>query len=307
VAAAIGVDDHPSLHADDTVAVAAGIGDPRLARILADGGPDVIDTLVTLGIGFDRAGDGSLALGREAGHSRRRIVHANGDATGAAVVATLAAAVRARPGIELAEHTTALDLIRGGPGGERVVGVVVAGPGGRREALDRLFELVYGELRGMAHRRLRRVGFRGGDATLSTTVLVHEAYLKLTRSTEMSLNDRQHFFAVAGHAMRQIVIDRARRVTSEKRGGGLRHLTLDDVQVAVEERAEELVALDTALGRLEAMDTRLAKLVELRFFAGRTLEEIAELEGRSERTLKRDWRKARAFLYRELEASGVSQ
>lgn len=135
VAAAIGADDHPSLHADDTVAVAAGIGDPRLALVLAEGGPDVIDTLVTLGIGFDRAGDGSLALGREAGHSRRRIVHANGDATGAAVVATLAAAVRARAGIELAERTTALDLIRGGPGGERVVGVVVAGPGGRREAL----------------------------------------------------------------------------------------------------------------------------------------------------------------------------
>jgi len=135
VAAAIGADDHPSLHADDTVAVAAGIGDPRLARILAEGGPEVIDTLVALGIGFDRAGDGSLALGREAGHSRRRIVHANGDATGAAVAATLAAAVRARPGIELAEHTTAVDLIRGGPGGERVVGVVVAGPGGVREAL----------------------------------------------------------------------------------------------------------------------------------------------------------------------------
>ena len=135
VAAAIGADDAPALHADDTVAVAAGIGDARLARILADGGPGVIDTLVGLGIGFDRAADGSLALGREAGHSRRRIVHADGDATGAAVVATLAAAVRARPGIERAEHTTALDLIRGGPGGERIVGVVVAGPGGRREAL----------------------------------------------------------------------------------------------------------------------------------------------------------------------------
>lgn len=135
VAAAIGADDHPSLHADDTVAVAAGIGDPRLARILAEGGPEVIDALVALGIGFDRAGDGSLALGREAGHSRRRIVHANGDATGAAVAATLAGAVRARPGIELAEHSTALDLIRGGPGGERVVGVVIAGPGGRRQAL----------------------------------------------------------------------------------------------------------------------------------------------------------------------------
>ncbi len=135
VAAAIGADDHPSLHAEDTVAVAAGIGDPRLARILAEGGPQVIATLVALGIGFDRAGNGSLALGREAGHSRRRIVHADGDATGAAVVATLAAAVGARPGIERAEHTTALDLIRGGPGGERVVGVVVAGPGGRREVL----------------------------------------------------------------------------------------------------------------------------------------------------------------------------
>ncbi|MDH4364530.1 MAG: FAD-binding protein, partial [Acidimicrobiia bacterium] len=135
VAAAIGADDHPSLHAEDTVAVAAGIGDQRLARILADGGPDVIDTLVALGIGFDRSGDGALALGREAGHSRRRIVHANGDATGAAVVATLAAAVRCRPGLELAEHTTAVDLIRGGPGGERVVGVVVIGAGGRHEAL----------------------------------------------------------------------------------------------------------------------------------------------------------------------------
>jgi RNA polymerase sigma factor (TIGR02999 family) len=196
------------------------------------------------------------------------------------------------------------------PAPGEITQLLVDARSGRREALDRLFELVYGELRGMAHRRLRGVGAGGGwrgDATLSTTVLVHEAYLKLTRSTEMSLNDRQHFFAVAGHAMRQIVIDRARRVTSEKRGSGLAPLSLDDVQLAVEERAAELVALDTALGRLEAMDSRLAKLVELRFFAGRTLEEIAELEGRSERTLKRDWRKARAFLYRELEAGGMSQ
>jgi RNA polymerase sigma factor (TIGR02999 family) len=172
---------------------------------------------------------------------------------------------------------------------------------GEVDALDRLFDLVYRELRGLAHRHL----YGQSPSTLSTTVLVHEAYLRLARAAAQSLQDRQHFFAVASRAMRQIVIDHARRRTAEKRGGGLKPIDVDDVQIAVEGRAEELVALDAALHKLEAADPRLGTLVEMRFFGGRTLEEIAELTGRSERTLKRDWRRARAFLYRELGEAGI--
>jgi RNA polymerase sigma-70 factor (ECF subfamily) len=171
---------------------------------------------------------------------------------------------------------------------------------GDRSALDRLCPLVYSELRARAHRQLNRT--RPGD-TLSTTALVHEAYLKLTDSAHQSYQDRVHFFAVASRAMRQIVVDHARSAMAAKRGAGL-VTALDPDLLPDPGRARELVALDDALGELERLDERLARTVELRFFGGLSVEETAEALGISPRTVKRDWRRARAFLYRAVRGSG---
>jgi RNA polymerase sigma factor (TIGR02999 family) len=167
---------------------------------------------------------------------------------------------------------------------------------GDRSALDRLYPLVYGELHQRAHGQLAR--FRPGD-TLSTTALVHEAYLKLTGAAGQSFQDRVHFFSVASRAMRQILLDYARRAIAAKRGGG-QAVSLDPAGTPDPGRPEELVALDEALDRLAAADERLARIVELRFFGGLSVEETAEAVGSSPRTVKRDWRKARAFLYQAL-------
>jgi RNA polymerase sigma factor (TIGR02999 family) len=168
---------------------------------------------------------------------------------------------------------------------------------GERGALDRLFPLVYAELRERAHHQLARR--RPGD-TLSTTALVNEAYLKLTGSAHQSYNDRVHFFAVASRAMRQILVDYARRTTAAKRGGLV--VSLDPDQLGDPGRAEELVALDEALARLERLDGRLARTVELRFFGGLSVEEAADALGVSPRTVKRDWRRARANLFEAIRA-----
>jgi RNA polymerase sigma factor (TIGR02999 family) len=168
---------------------------------------------------------------------------------------------------------------------------------GDRSALDRLLPLVYNELRERAHQQLARR--RPGD-TLSTTALVNEAYLKLVGSANQSYVDRVHFFAVASRAMRQILVDYARRTTAAKRDGG-RAVSLDPEAIADPERAEELLALDEALGQLEKLDERLAKTIELRFFGGLSVEEAAEALGVSPRTIKRDWRKARAFLFQAMQ------
>jgi RNA polymerase sigma factor (TIGR02999 family) len=173
---------------------------------------------------------------------------------------------------------------------------------GDRDALDRLFALVYGELHGLARRQLRA---RRSASTLQTTSLVHETYLKLAGSGGFAAGDRAHFFALAGRAMRQIATDDARRRLRDRRGGGAQPLSIDAVEVTGQERAAELVALDAALDRLHEVDPELAQLVVWRFFAGRTLDEIAEFTGISTRTLKRRWRAARAFLYRELTGGGV--
>jgi RNA polymerase sigma factor (TIGR02999 family) len=167
---------------------------------------------------------------------------------------------------------------------------------GDRSALDRLYPLVYQELHRRAHGQLAR--FRPGD-TLSTTALVHEAYLKLTGAAAQSFQDRVHFFSVASRAMRQILLDYARRAIAAKRGGGPA-VSLDPAATPDPGRPEELVALDEALERLAAADERLARIVELRFFGGLSVEDTAEAVGSSPRTVKRDWRKARAFLYQAL-------
>lgn len=168
---------------------------------------------------------------------------------------------------------------------------------GDRDALDRLFPQVYQDLRERAHRRLAR---GGAGATLDTTGLVHETFLKLVESGSRAWNDRVHFLAVASRAMRQIVVDQARRRLSGKRGGGAGPVSLDPGRIPSPERAEELVALDEALERLAALAPRLARTVELRFFGGLSVEETAAALGTSPRTVKRDWQKARALLYREL-------
>ncbi|HEX7071224.1 MAG TPA: sigma-70 family RNA polymerase sigma factor [Rhodothermales bacterium] len=165
---------------------------------------------------------------------------------------------------------------------------------GDRGAFDSLFPLVYGELREVAHQRL--LGFRSGE-TLNTTALIHEVYLRLVDQTRVSWENRAHFFAVASKAMRNVVIDHARAWSAQKRGGGNRPLDVDEVQIAADDRAFELVALDEALTRLTAHDERLGRLVEYRFFGGLEYEEIAEVTGWSVPTLKRDWRRARTWLY----------
>ena len=141
---------------------------------------------------------------------------------------------------------------------------------GNREAIDLVFNLVYGELHTAARRQLARA--RPGQ-TLETTALVHEAYLKLVDSAQAHWADRGHFFAVAAKAMRQIIIDYARWTARKKRGGEVQKVSLDGIDVASEERASELVALDAALTRLESFSERLARIVELRFFAGLSIEE----------------------------------
>jgi RNA polymerase sigma factor (TIGR02999 family) len=170
---------------------------------------------------------------------------------------------------------------------------------GRSEAMTRLFPLVYDELRRIAHCHL--LG-QGEGHTLGTTGLVHEAYLRLADQTRVEWNDRRHFYAAASRAMRHILVDHARRHYAVKRGGGRPVIELVEGTVAVEERAELLVALDEALQRLEALDERLGRVVECRFFAGLSEEETAEVLGVTARTVRRDWTKAKGWLYRELSA-----
>jgi RNA polymerase sigma factor (TIGR02999 family) len=167
---------------------------------------------------------------------------------------------------------------------------------GDREAMGRLFPLVYEELRRRAHRQLAR---QGGSATLGTTGLIHETYVKLVESGA-AWDDRNHFFGVAVKVMRSVVVDYARRRFAQKRGGGMLRLELDDGLLRVEEEAHEIVAIHEALDRLAAIDGHLAHLVELRFFGGLSVEEAAEVLGLSERTVKRDWAKARTLLYQLL-------
>ena len=176
--------------------------------------------------------------------------------------------------------------------------LLAAAGGGEAGAFERAFTAIYGELKRLAHRQ--RARSRPGD-TLSTTVLVHEVFLKLSAGGALTIRDREHFFALAARAMRQILVDAARTRTASKRGGpDAVRVELGEEDAAVAAVADDVVALDRALARLEAVDERLARLVEARFFAGLTDAEVAELLGRNERTVRRDWEKARAFLLRDL-------
>lgn len=167
---------------------------------------------------------------------------------------------------------------------------------GDHDASERVFAALYDELRRLAAGQLR------GEDAMRATSLVNEAYLKIAQHGALDVNDRGHFFAVAARVMRQIVIDHVRARAALRRGGNQVMASLDTtaLQAAAEDRGEEVLALDDALNRLAALDAPLAALVEMRFFAGLELAEIASVQDRSERSLKRDWRRARAFLQREI-------
>jgi RNA polymerase sigma factor (TIGR02999 family) len=171
---------------------------------------------------------------------------------------------------------------------------------GDRDAFDCLFAQVYDELRGIAHQRLLR--HRPGE-TLNTTALVHEVYVRLVDQTKAGWHDRAHFFAISACAIRGILVDYARRQSAQKRGGGQANVPLDLVQVAADERAADLLSLDEALERLAQSSERLSRLVEYRFFGGLSYEEIAEVTGRSVPTTKRDWVRARGWLYRFMQSA----
>jgi len=168
---------------------------------------------------------------------------------------------------------------------------------GDRAALDRLMPLVYGELRQLAAGHLAR---ERRDHTLQPTALVHEAFLRLVDHRRIQWQGRAHFLALAATLMRQLLIDHARKHRAEKRGGGGARVTLHDGDAMLEARPVELIALDDALSALAAIDPRQARVVELRFFGGLTVEEAAEVLAVSPATVKLDWSMARAWLVREL-------
>ncbi len=169
--------------------------------------------------------------------------------------------------------------------------------GGDRQALDALLPLVYKELRRLAHFQLRNE--RSGH-TLQSAALVHEAYLRLIGISPPKWESRSHFFAIAAQLMRQILVDYARRHRSAKRGGSVCKLALDDAKAAVKEADVDVLALDDALQTLDKIDPRQSRVVELRFFAGLSLNEISEAMQIAPATVQRDWTAARAWLHREI-------
>lgn len=170
---------------------------------------------------------------------------------------------------------------------------------GDRQALDKLTPLVYEELRQQAARYLRRE--RPGH-TLQTTALIHEAYLRLVDVKEVAWQSRAHFFAIAANLMRRILVDHARRRDADKRGGSQIRVRPDEAFGVVNAIDVDLLAIDEALSRLETIDPQQARVVELRFFSGLTVEETAAALGVSPKTVKRDWSVARAWLRREIDA-----
>lgn len=178
-----------------------------------------------------------------------------------------------------------------------ITGLLVAWGHGQESAMERLAPLVYGELRRLAHRYVR--GERP-DASLNTTALVNEAYLKLVDCSRVQWHDRVHFFAMSARLMRRILVDLARARRSEKRGAGAERITFDAAMDAYQARSRDLVALDDALSALAAFDARKARVVELRFFGGLSVAGTAEVLRVSEDTVLRDGRLARAWLRREL-------
>jgi len=172
--------------------------------------------------------------------------------------------------------------------------------GGSREAADRLMQIVYQEMRKLAASYLQK---QRSDHTLQPTALVHEAYLKLIDASQINWQDRAHFFAVAAQTMRNILVDHARAVAADKRGGGAQKIALDEVVGLSENHEVDLIDLDEALQLLARQDETQSRIIELRFFGGLTIEETAEVLKISPATVKREWAMARAWLFRQINSS----
>lgn len=191
-----------------------------------------------------------------------------------------------------------------------VTALLLAGRQGDREAYARVYSLVYHHLRAVARAQRRRdARARAGEHTLSTTAVVHEAWFRLADPARLDVRDRAHFLAIAARAMRQVLVEYARRFRAAKRGGGAAHVDIDELEVianlsAVDDRSAVLVSLDDALSRLGAFSPRLAQVVECRWFGGLTEEETARALGVTDRTVRRDWVRARAWLHAELVGAG---
>ncbi len=191
--------------------------------------------------------------------------------------------------------------------GNDITGILGSARRGDPAAVGEVFDRVYAEIRKIAHGEVRRMGL---SVTMNTTAVVHEAYLKLVNAPAIAWEDRSHFFAVAATAMRQVLVDYARRSSTGKRCVRARAISLDDLDssdgIRVDPRNDNLLALDAALTRLAVLDERLARVVNLRFFGGLSVEETALSLGVTDRTVKRDWRRARAYLHSEIApASGA--
>jgi RNA polymerase sigma factor (TIGR02999 family) len=172
---------------------------------------------------------------------------------------------------------------------------------GNQTALDRLYPLVYEELRRLARSYMR--GERKGH-TLQTTALINEAYVRMVDQRNVHWQNRSHFFAISAQIMRRILVDHARRYLHAKRGGGAQKISLDEVLIVAKERSEEVLMLNEALSNLARLDPRRCQVVEMRYFAGLNNKEIASVLKISENTVMRDWNLARAWLYQQLSEAG---
>ena len=183
------------------------------------------------------------------------------------------------------------------PAPKEVTQLLIAWGNGEEEALEKLVPLIYDELRRIARRYMKR---EPAGHTLQTTALVNEAYLRLIEQKGVKWQNRAHFFAISAQLMRRILVSMARARHADKRGGEAHQVSLDEALVISEERAAELVALDEAMNELAALDPRRSRVVELRYFGGLSVEETAEVLNISPDTVMRDWKRAKAWLYTEL-------
>lgn len=181
----------------------------------------------------------------------------------------------------------------------QVTEILIALRDGEAGAWDRLFHQLYGDLKRVAHNQLRRM--RPGQ-TLDTTGLVHEAYLKCVDQSRVAIRDRAHFYAVSARAMRQILVDYARRLGRAKRGGGAKPLELDENRLGRHEHFEQILEVDEALTKLARYSERQARIVEYRYFVGLTEREIGELLSVTSRTVRNEWTRARAWLHEAMSA-----
>lgn len=172
---------------------------------------------------------------------------------------------------------------------------------GNPTAAERLFPIVYEELRSQARRYLRH---ERSDHTLQPTALVHEAYMRLGGQSDVAIENRTHFFGIASRVMRQILVDHARAHKAQKRGGAAVRLSVENIDIIPEQSAADILELNEAMQRLEEIDKRKCQVVEMRFFGGLTEDQIAEIIGVSEKTVRRDWNFAKLWLYRELTSGG---